>query len=187
MIEIDSKKELILKYATLFFYQNGFKTVSMDDIAKKCSISKKTIYLHFTSKHTLIKEIIKQELNYLEKVIINIQTKNSNAEAELNAFIEFLNKMYAKTSSSFMYDINKSSLHVCINQYFEVIYTFLLANFYRGVKEERYCEIMEINTITHTVKQVIQFLLYNKEDKENAFQNVSCILELYRFYITKKH
>jgi len=86
-----------------------------------------------------------------------------------------------------MYDINKSSLHVCINQYFEVIYTFLLANFYRGVKEERYCEIMEINTITHTVKQVIQFLLYNKEDKENAFQNVSCILELYRFYITKKH
>ncbi|MCC9042602.1 TetR/AcrR family transcriptional regulator [Myroides sp. M-43] len=54
----------ILEKATQMFLTQGFKTVTMDDIASELSISKKTIYQHFTSKPELI-----------EKALANINAK----------------------------------------------------------------------------------------------------------------
>ncbi|RZL30602.1 MAG: TetR/AcrR family transcriptional regulator, partial [Pedobacter sp.] len=40
-------KEYIVEEADKLFCQYGFKSVTMDDIAKHLGISKKTIYQHF--------------------------------------------------------------------------------------------------------------------------------------------
>ena len=47
------KKNIILK-ATELFMKLGFKSVTMDDIAKEMGISKKTIYTHFSNKETIL-------------------------------------------------------------------------------------------------------------------------------------
>jgi len=47
------KKNIILK-ATELFMKLGFKSVTMDDIAKEMGISKKTIYSHFSNKETVV-------------------------------------------------------------------------------------------------------------------------------------
>jgi len=47
-------KEVILKKSLELFTNNGFKSVTMDDIAAELGISKKTIYQHFSSKNELI-------------------------------------------------------------------------------------------------------------------------------------
>lgn len=51
-------KETILKKSLELFTQNGFKAVTMDDIAKELGISKKTIYQHFPSKNDLVKATV---------------------------------------------------------------------------------------------------------------------------------
>lgn len=48
-------KETILNKSLKLFTQNGFKSITMDDIAKDLGISKKTIYQHFPSKNDLVK------------------------------------------------------------------------------------------------------------------------------------
>ncbi|MBA5792302.1 TetR/AcrR family transcriptional regulator [Flavobacterium sp. xlx-214] len=51
-------KETILKKSLLLFTQHGFKSITMDDIAKELGISKKTIYQHFASKNELVKATV---------------------------------------------------------------------------------------------------------------------------------
>ena len=47
-------REKILIGASDLFLTYGFKSVTMDDIANKLGISKKTIYLHFENKTKLV-------------------------------------------------------------------------------------------------------------------------------------
>ena len=54
-------KEQILHKATELFLNQGFKSITMDDIAQEMSISKKTIYSHFNNKEA----IVKATANYL--------------------------------------------------------------------------------------------------------------------------
>lgn len=51
-------KETIFKKSLELFTNNGFKSVTMDDIAYELGISKKTIYQHFSSKNELVKETV---------------------------------------------------------------------------------------------------------------------------------
>lgn len=47
-------KEAILNKSLKMFVNHGFKSITMDDIAKEMGISKKTIYQHFESKNDLV-------------------------------------------------------------------------------------------------------------------------------------
>lgn len=49
-----STKQLIITTANKLFYQYGIKATSMDAIAEKASVTKKTLYYHFQSKDDLI-------------------------------------------------------------------------------------------------------------------------------------
>lgn len=51
-------KETVLKKSLELFIKNGFKAVTMDDIAKELGISKKTIYQHFSAKDELVKATV---------------------------------------------------------------------------------------------------------------------------------
>jgi len=51
-------KEAILNKSLKMFVTHGFKSITMDDIAKEMGISKKTIYLHFGSKNDLVKATV---------------------------------------------------------------------------------------------------------------------------------
>jgi len=58
-------KEQILQKATELFLNQGFKSITMDDIAQEMSISKKTIYSHFGNKEA----IVSATTNYLFETI----------------------------------------------------------------------------------------------------------------------
>ena len=51
-------KETILNKSLQMFINHGFKSITMDDIAKELAISKKTIYIHFASKNELVKSTV---------------------------------------------------------------------------------------------------------------------------------
>jgi AcrR family transcriptional regulator len=50
--------ERILIHANEMFMQYGLKSVSMDDIASRLGMSKKTIYQYFADKEGLVKEVV---------------------------------------------------------------------------------------------------------------------------------
>ncbi len=72
----ESKKEFIVNEALGYFLKYGVKNFTMDDIAEKLGVSKKTLYLFFNNKETLLFEAVdvlwQNFLLELEKINANI-------------------------------------------------------------------------------------------------------------------
>jgi len=54
----DSTRDQIVVAATRLFYGEGIRAVSMDAVAEKAGVTKKTLYYHVTSKDELVAETI---------------------------------------------------------------------------------------------------------------------------------
>ena len=69
-------KKKIVDQSIQLFLQYGYKSVTMDDIAKHMGVSKKTIYVHFPTKNQLVEQ---SALNHLDGIIkrINVISKQS--------------------------------------------------------------------------------------------------------------
>lgn len=70
------KETQIIEAARNLFHQYGFKKVSMDEIAKEAGVTKKTIYMYFSSKEELLKYFIQEEILNMEKIVEKIEAKN---------------------------------------------------------------------------------------------------------------
>lgn len=51
----------IIEAAARLFYQEGIKAVSVDAVAEKAKVTKKTLYYHFSSKDELIAEYLRSQ------------------------------------------------------------------------------------------------------------------------------
>ena len=63
------KKEDILKAAKELFSAYGYKKVSMNEIAEKANVTKKTIYSYFKDKEDLFKQILSNEMENMKTII----------------------------------------------------------------------------------------------------------------------
>lgn len=74
-------KEEIVKRVLNDFMQYGFKTFTMDDLASKMGISKKTLYEHFPSKNDLVEAVLDYALDMnCKKVDAFVQGEGSVIE-----------------------------------------------------------------------------------------------------------
>ncbi len=69
----------IISIATKLFLRFGFKYVTMDDIAEKGHLSKKTIYQHFLSKEQLISAVLQELESMIGKQLDHILFKSGNS------------------------------------------------------------------------------------------------------------
>ena len=89
-----SKKEEILKIASIEFAKYGYRGVSLDNIAKKTEISKAAIYYHFKNKAALFEAII---LPKLQELINKVYLCNSeNPKEDLKCYICTFSKIFKK-------------------------------------------------------------------------------------------
>lgn len=73
MENITDKKTQMIDTARDLFATNGYKKVSMDEIAKESGVTKRTIYRYFTDKDALFKYFIDEERNQIKTIIEEIE------------------------------------------------------------------------------------------------------------------
>ena len=106
----DPVRERIIANAEALFFARGFSGVTMDRIATELGISKKTLYLHFASKHQLLYAIISRLMAESEGVI-----KSLTEDPKLDYFqrmaglVEHISRRTSKISREFMLDLQKSA------------------------------------------------------------------------------
>ena len=69
------KREQIIEAARSLFHKFGFKKVSMDEIALEANVTKKTIYMYFSSKEELLKYFIDEEISNMKDIIEDEEKK----------------------------------------------------------------------------------------------------------------
>src|SRR5690606_32165107 len=88
----------ILSVAAELFRQYGFKTITMDDIARRAGISKKTLYQHFANKNEVIHESLSWYMEHMVSNCMVIVNNAENAVAEMIRLIELFDQNHKHTN-----------------------------------------------------------------------------------------
>jgi len=100
-------RENILYKATELFLNLGFKSVTMDDIAKEMGISKKTIYQHFKTKIELVEATAFGLFELISGGIDQICALNKNPIDEIYSIKQFVMQHLKDEKSSPQYQLQK--------------------------------------------------------------------------------
>jgi AcrR family transcriptional regulator len=65
----DPNRQRIVEAARIHFFNHGFRSVTMDDLAEELGISKKTLYAHFPGKFDLLEAVLADKLAGVEATL----------------------------------------------------------------------------------------------------------------------
>jgi len=144
-------KEKILKKAIDLFLNFGFKSVTMDDIAKELAISKKTIYSHFSTKLKLVKSATFYAFENIHSGICAICSLDENPIEEIYLIKSLVNEQLKGEKNSPQYQLQKyypKIFKTLKQKQFESISECITDNLRRGIDQGFYRK--DIDTILIT-------------------------------------
>ena len=100
-------RERILSAAFELFFRYGIKSVTMDDIAKHLSISKKTIYQFFRDKDEVVHTLMQQALEKDRHDFNAIVKKTANVVEEVFMMMKKMHEIFANINPNIFYDLRK--------------------------------------------------------------------------------
>src|SRR2546421_9434084 len=65
----DPNRQRIVDAARVHFFNHGFRSVTMDDLAEELGISKKTLYAHFPGKIDLLEAVLAAKFAGVESML----------------------------------------------------------------------------------------------------------------------
>jgi AcrR family transcriptional regulator len=172
--------------------QYGLKSVSMDDISKKIGISKKTIYLYYTDKESLVKSVVELVVSKNSKAHLEKREVSENAIHEEFLIIEHMGDLFKTMNPSILFDMQK---------YYPLAFSYFLAhkntfirgmikdNIVRGIKEELYKSDINVELLTkfRVESALMPFNTeFQKELKNNMFEICKELSEHFMFGIATK-
>lgn len=133
--------EKILSASVELFSQYGFKTITMDDVARRAGISKKTLYQHFANKQEVVNEsVIWYKNNSTASCEANLEN-TENAIEGMVRIMAFFDEMHKRINPMAVFEMQRF--------YPEAYKTFrdmledrdvvlIRENILQGIKEELY-------------------------------------------------
>lgn len=163
-------KKYIIEESDKLFCQYGFKSVTMDDIAKHLGMSKKTIYQHFSDKNELVNILIESRLNNQDCVIHESAEKAKDAVHELLLTLATMNESLGNLNPKMFYDLQK--YHPKAWLYFKnfkekSLGSAILANLERGITEGIYRAEINKDILTQLRLDHVE-LIFNRHDHYTA-------------------
>jgi AcrR family transcriptional regulator len=103
-------KNRILTAARDEFYIYGFSKVTVDEIANKLGMSKKTLYKFFPSKDELVREVVRMVIKEMEACRCNVMAHDDIDFVEkLKQLMKYVGIQYSKMSRHLIEDLEKNA------------------------------------------------------------------------------
>jgi len=100
-------KEKILSSAEELFIQYGIRSVTMDDVARAASMSKKTLYQYFDNKDGLVSDVALNHFAKETKEFLEIDEIAEDAIHEIMLVSKCLRQHVFRMNPSLLYDMQK--------------------------------------------------------------------------------
>ncbi|MGZ8515695.1 MAG: TetR/AcrR family transcriptional regulator [Chitinophagaceae bacterium] len=144
-------KERILVKSQELFMQFGIRSVSMDDIANKMGMSKKTLYHYYADKDELVDAVIEEHISEIETECLHCRHNAKDAIHEIFLTMEHITEELSNMNPMLLYDLEK--FHYRSYQRFKQYKDKFLAELIRkniewGMKEELYRPEVNVDVMT---------------------------------------
>jgi AcrR family transcriptional regulator len=77
----------LIEAARVLFTRNGYDRTTMTDIAREAKKGRRTLYVHFPNKESLLRRVIEMELNKILDVLRAIADKEIPADIKIMEFV----------------------------------------------------------------------------------------------------
>lgn len=144
-------KDKILEKAGELFLNLGFKSVTMDDIAREIGMSKKTIYIHFRNKTALVNSVTLALFETISTGIEMICSLQKNPIEEFYDIKKFVSVHLKNEKSSPQYQLQKyyPKIYADIKKkQFDVMQDCVIDNLTRGIEKGLYRNSIDVGFIS---------------------------------------
>jgi len=183
---VEVKKHDIIADAYNQFRLYGFKSVTMDDLARTIGISKKTLYELFKDKDELVLEAVKYMLNNNQCDTEEIFKNSNNAIEQIFGILGLMEKMvrglnlicymdmqrYYPASYKYLEEHKKNYLYKCI-----------ISNLQQGISEGYYREEIDLEIITRFRMESALLVFQNNLFPQDKYDIVKVNNEIFTNFI----
>ncbi len=179
-------KERIKQKADELFRSYGIKTVTMDEIAARLGVSKKTIYHSFADKDELVDEVMGDLLTHNQTCCNKDRASATNAIHEVFLAMEMIQQMFQNMNPIIIYDIERNhpaTYQKFLHHKYKFLFEVIKENIERGKKEELYRA--DINTdVIAKIRIETMMLPFNQDIfPKNKFNLVDLEQQLIEHYL----
>lgn len=183
-------RERILGKANELFNRLGFRRVTMDDIAIKTGMSKKTIYQSFANKDEIVDAVVEDHLNKSMTRCEQNYGRAENGIHEIFLNIDIIQDLMSEMNPVVFEDMEKFFPAVFAKFFFyknNYIYKNVRKNLEKGIKEGFFREELNVDVITKFRVETL-FLPFNQDIFPYGKYNLAKVeietLELYLYGIS---
>ncbi|TAD86188.1 MAG: TetR/AcrR family transcriptional regulator [Bacteroidetes bacterium] len=147
---METKQKILAKSFELF-KRLGMRSVTMDEVAGQCGVSKKTVYQYFEDKESLVKEVVSTMIGKAELCCQEGRSLADNAVHEIFLAMDMVQNMFGGVNPSMMHDLRKyhggafALLHQHKQQF---MYATIKQNMERGIAEGLYRPEVNVEILT---------------------------------------
>lgn len=157
MEKMDKRKIKYINKAIEVLKQDGLR-LSLEEIATKMGVSKKTLYNHFSSKDDLLKYCIQQISADLREAFSGTESPNHTAIENIKSNFERLNETFTHLSPIFFHDIMILNPNQAMAEHVmgaELFQQKIIDNLRQGVKEGLYLKNLDIDFVSKYISHSI--------------------------------
>lgn len=158
-------KEKIQRGAEELFMRYGVRSISMDDIARHLSVSKKTLYQHFADKEDIVTLTCQGHLHRNAGEFENIHKTSRNAIEELVQLSVCLKRNVQDMNPSLLFDLQKyhpKAWRVWLDHKNKFIRESVVRNLKQGIAEGYFRPDIDPEVIASMRLEMVQ-LAFNEE------------------------
>ena len=178
-------KNILLKVRELYL-KYGIKNITMDDVARELSISKKTLYQYVNDKDDLVGKFIENEIDLRFEEIYKCFKIGFNAIEELFEISIFMNRMMKDQNPTTEYDLRKYYPHhfqKTVKARREGMYEYILLNLKKGKEEGLYRSDMDEEIIAKLYLSRSENNHFNELFTNEEFASVKLFIEILTYHI----
>lgn len=143
-------RERILQESWHLFFAYGIKSITMDDIARHLSISKKTLYEHFDDKDALVTAVFKAFVEKVQADVTAFKLNCKDAVEELIKGSEMMGSVMKNVNPTTFVDLRKhypNAWQLFHENHKVFMINTIKENLERGIEQGLYRKGLDINIV----------------------------------------
>lgn len=179
-------RESILEASYMLFHRYGIRSVSMDDIARELTISKKTIYQYFKDKDDLVSTVTARHMDMERQEMAEIESSSVDAIDELAKISVCLRKNLKDLNPSLLFDLKKyhrKAWDVWTTFKNEFIKNNIVENLNKGIREGFYRREIDVEVLAIFRVEQVQMTFDDNIYRKDKFDLTELQVQLFDHFV----
>ncbi|MEO5978457.1 MAG: TetR/AcrR family transcriptional regulator [Chryseolinea sp.] len=185
-MEESEAKRKITKGAESLFMKYGVRTISMDDIARHLTVSKKTLYQHFEDKEDLVKMVCEAHIENIMQECQQLRLSSDNAIDEISKLQEMMRNKLTGMNPSFFMDLQKfhpTAWEVWIQHRQNFMQQSIIRNLRQGIDEGYFRPEIDLAVLAQMRMTLVQIPFDDKIYPPSHFKLADVQVQIFEHFV----